>query len=207
MAAVARREIDVIIIFQTSRLSRNRGERAAWIKALQDAAVSVVAAKGPSLDCSTSQGRAMCGLLGEFDTLESEIKGERQLANAADARNGKRSTACPRSFGYLADRVTPDLAEGPAVALVNAGRSVSAVMCEWAPAGLRPAQAPFGPLTRTAWTWQSIRAILLNPVIAGLAPYHGEIIGAGTWTPLVTHEVWEACRARWKTRNASRRAA
>ena len=91
MAAAARREIDVILVFQTSRLWRNRRERAEGIEILREAGVSVIATRGPSLDMSTAYGRGMAGLLGEFDTMETEVKGERQrLAAAEAAEAGKR---------------------------------------------------------------------------------------------------------------------
>ena len=54
MAAAARREIDVVLVFQTSRFWRNRRERAEGIEVLRKAGVSLIATKGPSLDMSTA---------------------------------------------------------------------------------------------------------------------------------------------------------
>src|SRR4051794_27163649 len=82
MASVAAGQIDRIIVFHTSRLWRNRKERADGIERLRAAGVSVLAVKGPELDLTTASGRMMAGILGEFDTAESEIKGER-VARAA----------------------------------------------------------------------------------------------------------------------------
>src|ERR1035441_6584625 len=97
MAAAARGEIDVILVYQTSRFWRNRRERAEGIEILRRAGVSLIATKGPSLDMSSAYGRAMAGLLGEFDTMETEIKGERQrLAAEEAARAGKRFTGGQR---------------------------------------------------------------------------------------------------------------
>lgn len=49
-----------------------------------------VANQGPSLDMSTAYGRGMAGLLGESDTMESEVKAERQqLAAFHRAQNGQ----------------------------------------------------------------------------------------------------------------------
>ena len=64
--AARRGEIDVILVFQTSRFWRNRRERAEAIEILSKARVSIIATKGPSLDLSTAYGRAMAGLLGVF---------------------------------------------------------------------------------------------------------------------------------------------
>ncbi|MCW6007836.1 recombinase family protein [Micromonospora sp. CPCC 205371] len=82
MVAVAAGQVDRIIVFHTSRLWRNRRERAEGIERLRAAGVSVLAVKGPELDLTSASGRMMAGILGEFDTAESEIKGER-VARAA----------------------------------------------------------------------------------------------------------------------------
>jgi site-specific DNA recombinase len=63
-------------------------------------------------------------------------------------------------------------------------------MREWAKAGLVPPQSKTGRWTRT-----SIRTILLNPRIAGLSAYRGEIVGQGEWEPLVSEQTWRAVRA------------
>ena len=148
MAAARRGEFAVIIVFQTSRLWRTRAERAAGIKILQAAGVSVVATKGPSLDMTTAYGRAMAGLLGEFDTMEVEVKSERQqLAYQAQRDAGIRHPGPPAFMDAPGGRAAIEWA---ADALLG-GSTVSAVTREWARRGLRPPQAPFGPLTRDAW--------------------------------------------------------
>lgn len=63
-------------------------------------------------------------------------------------------------------------------------------MREWQAAGLHPAQSRTG-----RWTRASIRTILLNPRIAGLSVYRGEIVGKGQWEALVAEETWRAVRA------------
>jgi DNA invertase Pin-like site-specific DNA recombinase len=194
MAAAARGELDCILVYQTSRLWRNRRERAEGIEILRKAGVSVVATKGPSLDMSTAYGRAMAGLLGEFDTMETEVKGERQrLAAESAAAAGKRWTGCPRPFGYEDDHVTIRPAEAGAIrwaadALLGGG-TVSAVAREWSRRGLTSVQTgrPFGR--------QSVTTILRNPRLAGLSAYRGEIVGIGQWEPVLTEEQWRAIAA------------
>ena len=209
MAAAARGEFDVIIVFQTSRLWRTRGERAAGIKILQAASISVIATKGPSLDMSTAYGRAMAGLLGEFDTLEVEVKAERQqLAYQAQRDAGIRHGG-PRYFGSTA--AERDAIKRAADALLG-GSTVSAVAREWERLGLRPPQAPFGPLPRGAWKRNSVTTILRNPAVAGLRAYtrrelaedgktrvvrtivtdeHGEPV-RGQWEPVLDEQTWRA---------------
>src|SRR5712691_10109734 len=201
MTAAARREFDAILVWQTSRLWRNRVERAKAIEILRQAGISVIAVKGPSLDMSTAYGRGMAGMLGEFDTMESEVKGERQrLAAEAAARNGQRWTGCPRPFGYAGDHVTTDPDEAAAIewaahALIG-GSTVSSVMREW------NARELLAPQTGRPFTRQSVTTIMRNPRLAGLSAYCGEIIYgddgepvAGTWAPVLGRELWEAVRA------------
>ena len=217
MAAVRRGEVSTIIVFHTSRLWRNRRERAEGIEVLKAHNVAVLAVRGPSLDMSTAYGRGMAGLLGEFDTMESEVKSERQRhANEHRAREGKRFTGGQRPFGYEADHVTVRPAEADAIrwaadALLG-GSTVTAVMREWNRRGLNTAQG------RRPFTRQSVTAILRNPRIAGLAvlPQREdpddrpeldnpprkrkrllppEITGPGQWQAIITEEQWRAVTA------------
>ena len=163
---------------------------------------------------SSAYGRMMAGLLGEFDTAETEIKGERQkLANEEAARAGKRFTGGQRPFGYEDDHVTVRPAEAEAIRwaadALLAGGTISAVMREWNRRGLNTAQG------RKPFSRQSVTAILRNPRVAGLAvlPQREdpddrpelddpprkrkrllppEITGTGTWEAIITEEQWRA---------------
>jgi site-specific DNA recombinase len=194
MAAAARGEFDVIVVFQTSRIWRNRRERAEGIELLRAARVSVAAVKGVSFDLSTAQGRGQAGILGEVDTMETEIKGERQqLANYMKVRGGKRLRSSQRPFGYEDDHVTERPAEADAIrwaadALLGGG-SVNSVQREWRRRGLLTAQ------TGRPFTRQSITTILRNPRLAGLAVYRGEILGQGEQAAIVEEETWRAVDA------------
>lgn len=189
MTAAARRKFDNIVVWQTSRLWRNRRERAEGIEILREAAISVIAVKGPSLDMSHAYGRAMAGLLGEFDTLETEVKAERQvLANAAAAKEGKRSAGV-RPFGWQADRLTADPAEAAAIRagieVLLAGGTVASVCRLWTGLGLQPRRSD-------RWQSNTVRKTLTNPEICGLNSFKGEIIGQGSWDALVSEEQWRA---------------
>jgi site-specific DNA recombinase len=192
MAAAARGEIDVILVFQTSRFWRNRRERAEGIEILRKAGVSLIATKGPSLDMSNAYGRMMAGLLGEFDTAESEIKSERQqLANREAALAGKVRRAMPLPFGWQADYVTADPNEKAAVEdacrTLLSGGTVSGIVKDWTARGVRPRQSASGK-----WTRASVRTILMNPRNAGISVYRGREVGRGEWEPLVTEDVFRA---------------
>ena len=85
LKAAARGEFDHIVAYGLSRLWRNRRERAHAIDVLSQARVGIALVKGSDIDLTSAAGRMYAGVLGEFDTAESEIKGER-IARAAQQR-------------------------------------------------------------------------------------------------------------------------
>jgi site-specific DNA recombinase len=91
--------LDRIVVWRTDRLWRNRVERAVGIELLKDAGVSVVAVRGPDLDMTTAAGRFAAGILGEFDTTESEVKSER-VTRAALRRFEAGRAASNVSYGW-----------------------------------------------------------------------------------------------------------
>jgi site-specific DNA recombinase len=190
--------VDVVLCWRWDRFIREPLDLEYLIPRFDKAGVRFAEADG-TIDLGTDSGRLAARILVAVAKAEQERKSERQkLANEAAAAAGKRRLGTPRPFGYCADHVTPHPQEGPAVedgcgALLGGG-TLSGVMREWEKAGLRPAQAPFGPLAEHPWTRQSIRTILLNPRIAGLSAYRGEIVGTGQWKPLVGEETWRAVR-------------
>ncbi|MGH3864100.1 recombinase family protein [Actinokineospora sp.] len=108
-AAVAGK-ISRIVAFQMSRLWRNRRERADAIDKLSKAGVSVVLVKGSDIDLTSAYGRALAGLLGEFDTMESEVKAERVEAAARQrAEEGKANGAV--AYGWRREKIQNDSGE------------------------------------------------------------------------------------------------
>ncbi|MFD7075244.1 recombinase family protein [Nocardioides sp. NPDC059952] len=85
-------KVDHVVVWQTSRLIRNRRERAEAIELFARQRVGIIAVKGISFDLSNAYGRGQAGLMGEFDTMESEVKSERIIAAAAQrAEKGRPS--------------------------------------------------------------------------------------------------------------------
>ncbi len=188
------RAVDVVYCWKWDRFIREPLDLEYLIPRFDKAGVRFAEAEG-TIDLGTDSGRLAARILVAVAKAEQERKSERQkLANEAAAINGRRRLGTPRPFGYCEDHVTAHPAEGPAVdeacRMLLGGGTVSGVMREWAKAGLRPVQSKTGRWSRT-----SIRTILLNPRIAGLSAYRGEIVGAGEWEPLVAEETWRAVRA------------
>jgi site-specific DNA recombinase len=178
--AVKAGRIGRVVVWHNSRLWRNRRERADGIELFKAHAVTLAAVKGPELDMSTAYGRGLAGLIGEFDSLESEVKSERVKAAVKQrASTGKRHGG-PRLYGYTVDGTALVPAEAKvmtaAFAKVAAGRSLSAVARD---AAMLPS---------------TLRTRLLRPAYAGLIVYEGrEYPAAGP--AVVDVEVWRTVKA------------
>ena len=200
MAAAERGEIDVILVFQTSRFWRDREEAACakGIRLLREAGVSIIATRGPSLDLTTAYGRMMAELIGAFDTAESEIKAERQqLANYQAAVAGQPRKGSPRPFGWLADRIHADPAEAEAIAYAGArailaGGTLTGIARNWESRGLRPREAAFGPLVEHPLDAQQRAGDPRQPAQRRDLRLQGEEKGRGQWEPVLAEETWRA---------------
>ena len=196
MRLVDARAVDAVLCFKWDRFIREPLDLEYLIPRFDKAGVRFAEVDG-NIDLGTDSGRLHARILIAVAKAEQERKAERQkLANEAAAVNGKRFTGGPRPFGYREDHVTAHPAEGPAVAGACAallgGGTVSGIMREWTRLELTPPQQDRRGTAR--WNRASIRSILLNPRIAGLSVYHGEIVGQGQWEPLVSEETWRAVR-------------
>jgi site-specific DNA recombinase len=204
MAAVDERRITHVVTWQTSRLWRNRRERAEGIERLARARVSVVAVKGPDFDMSTAYGRGMAGLVGEFDTLESEVKSERILRKVEElAEAGKIANGGPRPFGFrriyagegprrkiLRDEIDPTEAEivRECARRVLDGEPVRSVVRDLNTRGVRSS-------TGRAWSINAMKEMLRSGRIAGLRERRRVVVGKAVWPAIITREEHEQLRA------------
>ena len=196
MRLVDARMVDAVLCFKWDRFIREPLDLEYLIPRFDKAGVRFAEVDG-SIDLGTDSGRLHARIMIAVAKAEQERKAERQkLAFEQAAISGKRFTGCPRPFGYQDDHVTAHPVEGPAVAEACAallgGGTISGIPREWTTLGLKPPQ--HAQRGTTTWNRTSIRMILLNPRIAGLSAYHGEIVGQGDWEPLVPEETWRAVR-------------
>ena len=199
LAAIEAREVDVVLAWAIDRALRGMGDYVKITEACERNGVRLCSVSG-NLDFSTDQGETLGGILAVIARGEVKRKAARQvLANSEVALAGKRRKGTPRPFGYGADHVTPDPDEAAAVRwaadCLLGGGTVSAVAREWSSRGLRPPQAPIGPLPEVPWKRNSVTAIMRNPAIAGIRTYHGDVVAKGNWAPILPRETWEAVRA------------
>jgi site-specific DNA recombinase len=220
--AAASGDLDRIIVWQTSRLWRHRGERARDIDMLAARRVGVIAVKGPDLDLSTAYGRGMAGLLGEFDTMESEVKGERvAAANIQRAKNGKPSGG----LGYGWTKVGPGewIEDAEQAAVVRditdrllSGHTLIAVTKHLNEVGTPPpgmalhfkrkARAENNP-NGHLWNKTSVKKLAIRPANAAVRVHHRgrptEVSFEGQWPALIPRDRWEALCALLSARTTS----
>lgn len=165
LEAAERGEFDVLVCWHLSRLWRNRRERAEGIERLKAARVSIRCVRGPDLDLSTAYGRAMAGLLGEFDTMEVEVKSERQRRAAQQAAEaGKATGGGSRPYGYAADKMTVIESEAAVIrecaARLLAGETLRSVAADLNRRGI-------ASTTGKQWSTTALRAMLCSARISG----------------------------------------
>ena len=203
MALVASGGCDRVITYMTSRLWRNRGERADGIEKLRAAAVGVVAVQGPDLDLTTAAGRMLAGLLGEFDTHESEVKAER-ISRASQQRaeegrpNGGVSYGWERVYsvddrGRVSgsgdkEKLSESVVVREIVDRLLSGDSLHAITRALNERGLPSPQGK-------PWGISSVRKIALRESNVARRVHQGKVIGAGSWPALVDQGSHDRVRA------------
>lgn len=185
--------VDRIVTYMQSRLWRNRRERAEAIELLRRRKVGVVCVKGPELDLSTATGRMLAGLLGEFDTHESEVKGER-VARAAEARALAGQANGAVLYGWRREydsddrgRVVGfrDVVDDEAAAVVREivdrlleGARLRALTADLNRRGLPSPQG-------IEWAHTSVRKVALRPANIARRMHNGVDVGPAAWPAIV----------------------
>lgn len=184
-----------ILCVHTSRLWRNRTERAAGIDTLGRLAVIVLPVNGPELHLVSAAGRMVAGMLGEVDTGESETKAERVVSAARERAeegraNGHVLYGWRRVYEYdtrgrvigfhdVEDPVQADVVRH-IVATLLAGGTLKGITDDLNARGVpspragsprkhqAKGQAPDG----SVWNKSSVRKIALRVANIGLRVYH-----------------------------------
>lgn len=181
-----------MVVWHVDRLLRSMADLEDVIDRCEHANVRLATVSG-DLDLSTDAGRLVGRILASVARGEIERKSARQRrANLQRAENGKASTGGMRTLGYDPGliRVRPKEADHiqQGFSELLAGGSLKSIARRWNTAG-------FTTTHGGRWDGTSVRVALRNPRFAGLSRYRGEIIGKGSWTPLVTEDIWRAAQA------------
>jgi site-specific DNA recombinase len=182
---------DGVMIWRLDRLHRQPRELEEFIVLCDKHHVALATVTG-DVDLSTSQGRLLARAWGAFAAHESEVKGERMARASLDrARRGIVHSAS-RPYGYRRGGLTVNPNEATvikeAARRILAGDTLRGIAFDFDRRGI--------PTTKGS-NWQSttLRYILVNPRIAGLSTYHGEVVGKANWPAIITRPQSERIRA------------
>jgi site-specific DNA recombinase len=184
-------EVDAVIVWEQSRLTRMPYELEGYINACQPHRVSTYTVTGGLFDLTTDQGRMVARMTGavnryEVDQLRGRVKRGMRARAAKGLPGGGRTP-----FGFKADKLTHEPEEAAAIlagtTAIVTGESLYSVVQAWREKGL---VTSFGKV----WQPDTVRQVLLRARNAGLREFKGKIIGSAAWEPIVPVELWTSCK-------------
>ena len=201
--AIERDEIDVVIVREVDRLTRNLPDWIRFEKAAIEHRVILSAYSGGDLDLSTPEGAYYGGMETLRAKRESAVKSVRvREAHERIAREGKSAGGGPRWFGYRRMYANPEetikrkrvvlreeINDAEAGALRDAaervlnGETVGSIIREWTQRGIKPARAQ-------KWEESSLVKTLKSPHVAGLREWQGQTYPA-RWPAILDEDTHE----------------
>ena len=222
-AAIARGEVDVVIVYKMDRLARNVLDTLILLEEWRKAGCEFASA-AEGLDMTTSSGRAMATLIAVFAQMEADAISFRVTGAIAELRNTGRFAGGTVPYGY---RTAPN-PDGPGRVL-DVDPAEAAVVREVA-ARLIGGEAPYRvcqdlntraiPAPRSeyrktaragkdvtdadrgAWRVQSLRRTFTSDHLVGRVIHHGEVrrgangLPESVWAPIIDSGTLALLRAR-----------
>lgn len=171
-----------VVVWKLDRLVRRPSEFERFWDVCERRGAVIASATEP-MDSSTEIGLAVVRLLVVMATLESATKGARiSAALKARADRGQPPVGA-RGFGYATgwQHVVPEEAAliREAADRVLSGQTLSDIARDW-----RRREVP-SPKGAAAWRSGSIQHVVLNPRVAALRTYRGEVVAHGDWPAIL----------------------
>jgi DNA invertase Pin-like site-specific DNA recombinase len=186
LADVEARRIGAVLTYHPDRLYRHPKDLERFVEVVEGAGAAVATVTAGELDLATASGRMVARILGAVSRQESEHKGERVRAKAAELAAAGKSNGGARPFGLNGDRTTICEEEAglirEAARQLLAGGSLRAVHRDWASRGIE--KAPW-----------NIRRLLTSHRIAGIRSHHGVEVAEAKWPPILDRDTWEELRS------------
>ncbi len=203
MAAVRAGEVDGIVYYSTSRLTRRPREFEDIIQLVEETGVRLASCTAGQVDLTTADGRMMARWMAAGDAAESERIGERVSRAFVQRREaGKPHATGLRPFGFEVGGAVVRPEEADAIRLgcrlILDGGSLGDIMREWNDRGIT---------TTTGKRWNRVlaRKALIRPRIAGLVEHDprwdkdgakGEpVLTPGDFEAILPEDTWRAVRA------------
>jgi site-specific DNA recombinase len=191
LVAMAAGSIDVVLAWHNDRLHRSPLELEEYISLSETSGVTTRMVQTGDLDLSTSGGRMTARIHGAVSRQESEHKAERIRRKVEELALAGKWTGGSRPFGWqIVDRV-PSIDEAEAAIIreahshVLAGYSLGSFIQSLKERGIKTARDG-------AWSYATLRQMLMRPRNAGLAEWKGEVVGESEFPAIVERHIWEA---------------
>lgn len=195
MEAVEAGRVDTIVSWAPDRLARRPRDLEDLLDLVEGRGISLATVSG-DVDLSTPYGRTIARIFGAIARQETEQKGARQArANLQRAQDGRTSWT-RRPFGYDLDDTGSIVVVGAEAAELH--KAADAILAGATLASLVRDLNDRGMTTSTGalFTVTALRRALLNPRVAGRAIYRGQVVGDGTWTPILEPDLQDRVTAR-----------
>jgi site-specific DNA recombinase len=198
-------QVDVVVVRDIDRLTRNLADWNAFEKACVRHGARLSAYTGGDLDLSTPEGAYYGGMETLRARRESAVKSARvREAQDREARKGRRTGGGERWFGYtriyanpdepnhrkrhiLREEINPveaDAIREAARRLLEDGETVASILRDWTQRGIRPVHAE-------KWWPSTLVNTLKSARLAGLVEWQGKKYPATQWPAIIdadTHE-------------------
>jgi len=183
--------IEAIIAWHADRLYRKAVDLGELVDVCKRNNVQIATVRAGSIDLTTPTGRLIAGLLAQVATYEGEAKADRWKRSVRQRREaGTFAPSGPRMYGYTRDgEIIPEEAEQIRwmVSEINKGTSLIGLARECHKRGMASS-------TGRPFQVQSIKVLVANPKLVGMATLNGDVIGVGQWEPILESDEWEtAC--------------
>lgn len=164
------------------RLSRD-------LERVLDAGLEVHTVQSGAVDLTNAAGRAYARTVAAWSTYEGEQKSARQKASARQRAASGKPWWPLAPFGYEKDGALSPQAHlvRSAYGKVLQGVTIADITREWAEVSVSPRGKP--------WLRTSVLQVLKAERNAGLRTYRGEVVGQGTWEPIVDEGTFYAVQA------------
>ncbi|MBB3099363.1 DNA invertase Pin-like site-specific DNA recombinase [Actinoplanes campanulatus] len=198
VTAIEAGEADLVVAWHLDRVTRDMRDLEALIELAIDKGIGLATATG-DIDLTTDVGRMVARILAAVATAEGERKAERQIL-ASDQRVARgKPNWIRRPFGFNKDGThVPDEAAAIKQAYYDLvkGKALTAIAADWNEKGFRtsapseeearpraPRQRAYNPTG--LWGNVAVRLLLRNPRNMGMITLYGEIMGKGSWKPII----------------------
>lgn len=203
--------VDLLVMWESSRGERTMDGHVELRSLCAQLGVKL-AYRGQVLDMSDGDDRFRAGLDALVDEREAERARDRTLRShrasvAARKPRGSLPYGYVRAYEPVSGRVvqqTPCPQTAPVVwGIVDdvlAGATLYSIAQRLNAAGVvtpqgRRAQRRGVVREVNGWTSSMIRNLLRKPSLAGIRTHNGEVVGEGTWEPLIPVDRWRAVQA------------